>query len=114
MLADLGQYILDLAESWAAFMTGGTIAALVLVIERLRRPLPVRIFVFVFLGFGFLTASFDTWRHEHATRIKAEQAPKGRNPATVRQLQDFYADASSYYNEVLAAKTDKEFKDLEK
>ena len=43
MLADLGQYILDLAENWAAFMTGGTIAALVLVIERLRRPLPVRI-----------------------------------------------------------------------
>jgi hypothetical protein len=38
MLAGLGQYILDLAENWAAFMTGGTIAALVLVIERLRRP----------------------------------------------------------------------------
>jgi hypothetical protein len=34
---------LDLVENWAAFMTGGTIAALVLVIERLRRPLPVRI-----------------------------------------------------------------------
>jgi hypothetical protein len=38
MLADVRQYILDLAENWAAFMTGGTIAALVLVIERLRRP----------------------------------------------------------------------------
>jgi hypothetical protein len=37
MFADIGEYIAELADNWAAFMTGGIAAALVLVIERLRK-----------------------------------------------------------------------------
>jgi hypothetical protein len=115
MLADIGQYIADLADNWAAFMTGGIAAALVLVIERLRRDqLPVRTFI-VFLVFGFIAASFMTWRHEHAARILAEQiGPKARNPATVKQLQEYYAEAVSFYLQANSAKSDDEFKDTEK
>ena len=113
MLDDLGQYVLELADNWAAFMTGGLLSALVLVIERVRKnTISVWLFVLLFLVFGFAASSFTTWRNEHAARVKAEQMPKGRNPATVRQLQDFYADAASYYREVSDAKTDREFQEL--
>jgi len=115
MLADIGQYIADLADNWAAFMTGGIAAALILVIERLRRDqLPVRTFI-VFLVFGFIAASFTTWRHEHTARILAEQiGPKARNPATVQQLQDYYAEAVSLYMQANSAKSDDDFKKAEK
>jgi hypothetical protein len=115
MLADIGQYIADLADNWAAFMTGGIAAALILVIERLRRDqLPVRTFI-VFLVFGFIAASFMTWRHEHTARILAEQiGPKARNAATVQQLQDYYAEAVSLYMQANTAKSDDDFKNTEK
>jgi hypothetical protein len=114
MLDDVGQYILDLADNWAAF-TGGILSALVLVMERVRKnTISVRLFILLFLVFGFAASSFTTWRNEHAMRMKAEQAPKGRNPAIVHRLQEYYADAAIYFDKAMDAKTDKEFKEAEK
>jgi hypothetical protein len=113
MLTDIWQYILDLADNWAAFMTGGIPAALALVIERLRKvQMPVRTFVIVFLAFGFVAASFATWRNEHVARVAAVN--KGRNPAVVRQLQEYYAEAGSFYVQITSAETDKEFNEANK
>ena len=113
MLVDIEQYLLDLADNWAAFMTGGIPAALALVIERLRKmQMPIRTFVIVFLAFGFAAASFATWRNEHVARMAA--ANKGRNPAVVRQLQEYYAEAGAAYMQITSAKTDKEFNEAKK
>jgi hypothetical protein len=62
VLADIGQYLLDLADHWAAFMTGGIPAALILIVERIRsKQLPLRAFVF-FLAFGFVAAAYQEHR----------------------------------------------------
>src|ERR1700722_11326381 len=115
MLLDLQQYLLDLVESWTAFMTGGAVAAAVLLIERLRRPLSPKVFMLVFLVFGFGAASFVTWQKEHAARSVAEQnTRKGRSAETVRQLQQYYADAVAYYAQATDAASDEEFKQTEK
>lgn len=94
-------------------MTGGIPAALALVIERLRKAqMPVRTFAVVFLAFGFLAASFASWRNEHVARMAAIN--KGRNPTVVRQLQEYYAEAGSAYVQITSAKTDKEFNEARK
>src|ERR1700724_1343083 len=99
MLADIGHYLWDLADNWAAFMTGGLIAALFTLVERIRgKQFSPSTFIIIFLVFGFAAASFQTWRHEYAARTLAEQTiSKGRNADTVRRLQDYYADAAQLY-----------------
>jgi hypothetical protein len=70
MFADIGQYLLDLAEHWAAFMTGGIPATLFLVFERFRgRQLPLRAFI-IFLVFGFFAATYQA--HQ---QLKGELGP---------------------------------------
>jgi hypothetical protein len=115
MLTDIGQYLWDLAYNGPAFMTGGFLAALVLVIERLRRHLSARVFVIVFLSLGFIAASFQTWRHEHIAKLALEQvAQKRRNPAVLQHLQDDYADAAAYFLSARDAQSDAEFDDIKK
>ena len=78
------------------------------------RPISLGLFVSLFIAFGLVAASFQAWRQEHAARIIAEQPPKGRNPVVVRQLQQYYADAASYYDEISEAQSDKEYQDAQK
>jgi hypothetical protein len=74
MLADVGQYLWDLADNWAAFMTGGIPAALILIVERLRRKqLPLRTFV-IFLAFGFVAASYQAHNHLNGELKKTKVA----------------------------------------
>jgi hypothetical protein len=116
MLADIGQYLFDLADNWAAFMTGGIPVAVVAIWERWKgRAIPLRAYFLLFLGVGFAAASFQTWQHEYTARIRAEQATgKGRSAVTVLQLQEFYADAAAFYMQATDAKSDAEFKQTEK
>jgi hypothetical protein len=116
MLADIGHYLWDLADNWAAFMTGGLIAALFTLVERIRgKQFSPSTFIIIFLVFGFAAASFQTWRHEYAARTLAEQTiSKGRNADTVRRLQDYYADAAQFYIQITDAKSDAEFQQTEK
>jgi hypothetical protein len=75
MLADIGQYLWDLADNWAAFLTGGIPVAVLVVWERWRsKQSNFRFFVAIFLVFGFVAANFQTWRQEHAARSNAEHA----------------------------------------
>src|ERR1700733_2690331 len=71
---DLWQYIVDLFDHWAAFMTGGIPVAILAIWERWRgRNVSFRFYVVVFLVFGFVAASFQTWREENKARLLAEQ-----------------------------------------
>jgi hypothetical protein len=94
MVWNLYQYIIDLFDHWAAFMTGGIPVALWVAWERLRsRPISYRAFV-AFLVCGFLAASFQTWRDEYKARDAAERAialSKDRS-AEKAQLQKFYTE----------------------
>src|SRR4030088_228454 len=116
MLADIQLYILGLADNLAAFMTGGILVAIVAIWERFReRSIPLKFYLMLFLGVGFMAASFQTWRQEYAAKTLAQQmAFKGRNPDTVRRLQDYYADAATFYIQATEAKSDAEFKKMEK
>jgi hypothetical protein len=59
MFADVPKYLWSLAENWAAFMTGGVPALVILVIERMRgKAVPRRAFLFL-LAFGFVAASYQ-------------------------------------------------------
>ncbi len=78
------------------------------------RPISLGLFVSLFIAFGLVAASFEAWRQEHSARVVAEQAPKGRNPVVVRQLQEYYANAASFYEQIASIQTDKEFDDLDK
>ena len=70
-----------------------------------NRTVSFRFYVVVFLAFGFVAASFQTWRQEHYERIKAEQTlkPRERDPAVVEQLQKFYSEAATFNRRVLVA-----------
>jgi hypothetical protein len=95
MLADIGQYLWDLADNWAAFMTGGLIAALFTLVERIRgKQFSPLTFILVFLVFGFGAASFQTWRHEYQARLQAEQSVS--RAATIKQLQKYYSEAAQF------------------
>jgi hypothetical protein len=91
MRSDLWQYFLDLSDHWAAFMTGGIPVAILAVWERWRnRNVTFRFYVAIFLVFGFVAASFQTWRDEYKARISAEQTRA--HAAEKVQLQKFYTE----------------------
>jgi hypothetical protein len=95
MLADIWQYILDLADHWAAFITGGPIVAILVFWERWRdKTIPFRIYVAIFLVIGFVAAGFLTWRQERDARVQAEQtiSVTRNRSATKAELQKFYIE----------------------
>jgi hypothetical protein len=92
MLADIGQYLWDLAEHWAAFMTGGIPAALILIVERLRgKQLPLRAFV-MFLAFGFVAASYQAHNQLSDELRKTRLANEGLR-TDLRATNDQLAEA---------------------
>jgi hypothetical protein len=101
MGSDIWQYVLDLSDHWAAFMTGGAPVALLALWERWRnRNVSFRFYVAIFLGFGFAAASFQTWRDEYKARVIAEQtvAHSKQHAAEKAQLQKFYTDGGDLLN----------------
>jgi hypothetical protein len=63
MQADIAGFLWDLADHWAALLTGGTAAAVFLVWERLRgKPFSLRTFTALIL-IGFVVASFQAHKH---------------------------------------------------
>jgi hypothetical protein len=88
---DLLQFMDALIDHWVAFVTGSVPALLLGIWEHWKgRSLSWRTYVAVFLVFGFVAASFQTWRAE---RVEGAHA---RNPAIVQQLQKFYVEAEEY------------------
>lgn len=84
MLADIGTYLWDVAEHWAAFMTGGIPALLILLIERVRnKPVPLRLFAF-FLAFGFLAAAYQ----EHKQQSGELTSLRSTNQTLAADLKD--------------------------
>jgi sulfur relay (sulfurtransferase) DsrC/TusE family protein len=95
MGSDLWQYILNLFDHWAALMTGGIPVAILAAWERWRnRNVTFRFYVAVFLVFGFVAASFQTWRDEYTAKMAAERsiALARDHSAAKNQLQKFYTD----------------------
>jgi hypothetical protein len=95
MLSDLTQFIGDLLDNWAAFITGGIPVAILAIWERWRsHNISFRFYAALFLAFGFTAASFQTWRQEHVARVQVEQTISlARNrSATKAQLQKFYIE----------------------
>jgi hypothetical protein len=117
MLADIGKYLWELGDHWAAFMTGGPVVAVLIFWERWRnRNIPFRFYAAVFLVVGLAAASFQTWQQERTARMLAEQSIRhSRDVATARQLQKFYAEASQFQREAAAAAngSDEEFNSLQ-
>jgi hypothetical protein len=119
MLANLGQYLWDLAGHWAAFITGGPIVAFLIFWERWRdKNIPFRIYVAVFLIIGFAAAGFQTWQQERSASTLAEQSLRhSRDAATAKQLQKYYAEASQFQREaayVAVNGSEEEFNALKK
>jgi hypothetical protein len=104
MFGDVIQFIGDLVDNWAAFMTGGIPVAVLAFWERWHsRNVSFRFYVAVFLGVGLAAASFQTWRQEHSAKIQAEQLVRqSRSAAISRQLQSYYAEASQFQREAAA------------
>ena len=92
MVADLFTYCWLLISHWAAFMTGGIIAAAFFFLERLReKQFGWRPYFIVFVVFGFFAASYQTWRDEYVARVQAEQSKPQPEPRKT-QLQLFYKE----------------------
>jgi hypothetical protein len=96
---DLLQYIVDLFDHWAAFMTGGIPVALLALWERWRgRNVSFRFYVAVFLIFGFSAASFQTWR---AAKTELTGLQGGTSPANRVAMKNLIGVAISQTDELL-------------
>jgi hypothetical protein len=95
MFADIFQFIGDLFDNWAAFITGGIPVAALAIWERWRsRNVAFRFYIAVFVGFGFVAASFQTWRQEYHNGLAVDHAASyvTNRSATKAKLQTFYIE----------------------
>jgi hypothetical protein len=76
-MANVGRYIYDLADNWAAFLTGGIPAALLLIYERVRgEQLSLRTFA-ILLAVGFVIASYRAHDRLFGELKKTDQVNSG-------------------------------------
>ncbi len=69
-MSDLGFFLLAMWGKWQALLTGGVLAVLVMLIERVRKkPLSWATFGTI-MGIALLWSCFLAWRDEHATLIR--------------------------------------------
>jgi hypothetical protein len=81
-----------------------------------NRNISFRYYVIVFLVFGFVAASFQTWRQEQKERLTLTTTqPAGRNPDVVQHLRQLYSEASDLHRRALQLinAPDEEFKKLQ-
>ena len=110
LLTDILQFAYGLLDHYAAFVTGSVLVMILGIWERAKnRPVSFRAYIIFVLAFGFVVASFQTWRQEHSERL-ALGAPQHweRSPETVRHLQKMYAEVSDFNRRAFALKNGSE------
>ena len=91
MFAGFGEYLWGLADHWAAFMTGGIPALLLLVIERLRgKQLPLKAFL-TLLALGFVVAIYQDHK-QLRDELTAQQLANSAIKADLKSAGDLLAD----------------------
>ncbi len=74
---DIWTYLCDVFGHWQAYATGGGVTALILVYERLVRPIPKRLFSWIVLVFFLFAATFAAWRDAYLS-MKGREADNHR------------------------------------
>jgi len=96
--SDVLQFALDLLEHWVAFATGSSLAMIAGAWEHWRgRAISWRLYIVAFLAFGFVAASFQTWRQERFESVHF------RDSSIAQQLQKYYVEAEQYRRSILEA-----------
>ncbi len=109
--SDVLQFALDLLEHWVAFATGSSLAMIAGAWEHWRgRAISWRLYIVAFLAFGFVAASFQTWRQERFESVHF------RDSSIAQQLQKYYVEAEQYRRAMLEAQRapDQEFDAVKK
>jgi hypothetical protein len=118
LLSDIVQFADGLLDHWVAFATGSVLVMILGIWERAKnRTASFRFYVVVVLAFGFVVASFQTWRAEHAARVALQASPHWeRSPDVARRLQQMYAEVSEFNRRSFAGidGSNEDFKQLEK
>jgi len=92
MVSDITQYLFDVADNWAALLTGGIPAAALLIFERIRgKSLSLRTFAFL-LACGFGAASFQA-HNRVSGEWKAAKSANTTLQSDVKTVTDQLADA---------------------
>jgi hypothetical protein len=84
-LRDIGQFVVAVVSHWQAYVTGGAVTGLLIVVERLSgKILPKK--AAIFLGFFLLVSLFLAWDDEHQRADRLQEALNAK-PASPPQVQ---------------------------